>query len=126
MDYVDYYNESILYIQEKLLQYKGCPVVVLTHFPPLPEKSNNNKLYYSNNLSQLIEKNSIRVWCYGHSSQNIRYVFKDTFFITNPKYTFETRKLLTTITFMTSMEDIKSKEKWENILTPNATIKFFK
>lgn len=73
------------------LQKKYAKRIIVSHHAPIPEAVSEqlqNSWYaalYANNLDELIKRNSINYWIYGHSHQ-YRESFRihDTELVTNP------------------------------------------
>lgn len=91
---IEKYNEenhfSIDYITEEL-QKKYVKRIIVSHHAPTPEAISEqlqNSWYaalYANNLNELIKRNSINYWIYGHSHQYKEpFRIHETELITNP------------------------------------------
>lgn len=90
-DYVKWYNESVKYIYETTEKFKDMPVVILTHFAPLPfsihskyERSPLNAAF-ANDLRYLIdERPNITHWIHGHTHDSFNYIYNNTRIICSP------------------------------------------
>lgn len=128
LDYIDYFNNSISYIQEKLIEHLHDQVVIVSHFAPFPYSYEERKFikntyktpYYCNNLSELFKKfKNIRMWCHGHIHNGTRYVYKNTLVVSSPLNTKEDLKLIRG--FVRPFEYLKNNEPWENLIASHTT-----
>ena len=81
-DYITWHRESMNYISETTLKFINNPVVIFTHFAPLPfsiaPKYKNNPLNpaFASNISYLLEKRpNIVLWCHGHMHNYASYMY---------------------------------------------------
>ena len=123
-DTIHNFEESIEFLECSLRKYKNKPVVVVTHFAPLPhcvhEKYAHDTLnaYFANDLSWMFEKyKNIRLWCHGHIHTPVDFVYKGVRVIACPfgdgnengyEVPFGYGKRV-------SFDDIKSQKEWESI-----------
>lgn len=70
------HQQSVAWLDEALSQPFDGKTIVVTHFPPVPACLRSDDLgsdvacYYANDLSWLLEKHQIDLWCHGHSHIN--------------------------------------------------------
>jgi hypothetical protein len=90
-DYIMWHRRSVEYISEKTLRFMNKPVVVLTHFAPLPfsvdEQYKGDLLNpaFASDLSELIRlRPNIIAWVHGHTHSSFDYFYKNTRIICSP------------------------------------------
>lgn len=95
-DYIDYNGKSLEFLQEKLKEYKGEEVIVISHFAPLVQSLKDcdgivKKPYYANDLSTLIDNNpNIKLWCHGHVPNKVLYKYETTTVVASiPKFSLK-------------------------------------
>lgn len=72
-DHAYYFNFSLAFLKEKVLEYKNKPIIIATHYAPSPYSispqyaGNPLNPAFASNLNQFILENpNIRLWCHGH------------------------------------------------------------
>ena len=123
-DTVEYFEKSLKFLKAKLNKYKGKPIVVVSHFAPLPYSLSSGyahdvlNAYFANDLKDLFNKYNIRLWVHGHVHHCVDYVYRSTRVVACPfgngnengfdlPYKYGVR---------ISFEDIKSKKEWTELV----------
>ena len=90
-DYTVWYKESVRYISKISRKYAHTPVVVLTHFAPLPFSINDEYTgsplnpAFANDLRNFIGTHpNIVLWCHGHMHNSADYLYNNTRIICSP------------------------------------------
>ena len=116
---------------------KGKPIVIFTHFAPSPysiAKQYEGDLLnaaFTSNLNDFILANpQIRLWCHGHTHVPFDYILGETRIVCEPfgYYNENNAKLPFDYGKRISIEDIKSKKSWREILQneiKNGKIKYY-
>lgn len=90
-DYETWHNESVRFLSEVSLKYSDMPIVVVSHFAPLPDsvhekyKGSPLNAAFANDLSYLLRSRpNITLWCHGHVHDKFDYMYAKTRIICNP------------------------------------------
>ena len=72
-DHAYYFNFSLGFLKQKVLEYKNKPIIIVTHHAPSPycispqyQGSMLNPAFASNLNQFILENPQIRLWCFGH------------------------------------------------------------
>lgn len=125
LDHAYLFWQSFNYIKEKVIEAKGKPVIVVTHFAP--SNHSIHKDYegdmlngaFASNLNQFIIDNPhIRLWCFGHTHKKFNYLLGETRMVCQPfGYNNENNADLPfNYGLRIPIADIKSMKPWKEIL----------
>lgn len=124
-DHAYFFNFSIGYIKEKVQEYKHKPIIIVTHHAPSPYsispeyKGDILSAAFASNLNEFIIDNpQIRVWAHGHVHSPFDYILGQTRVVCCPFGYRNENNFALPENYGTriSIEDIKSKEPWTEIL----------
>ena len=125
-DHAYFFNYSFNYLKQKVMEYKGKPLIIVTHHAPSPysisDKYKGSMLNpaFASNLNQFIVDNpNIRLWCHGHCHSSFDYILGETRIVCEPfgygnennmeqKLPFDYGKRIL-------IKDIKSNKSWKSI-----------
>ena len=119
------FEEALKFLKFNLNKYTKKPVVVVSHFAPLPycvdKRYGRDALnaYFANDLSELFEKyDNLRLWCYGHVHHVTDFVYKGTRVISCPFGYGNENGFETPYKYgkRVSFADIKSRKGWTSIV----------
>ena len=133
-DHLSDAKEDYILLRRQLNKIKRGPVVVVTHFAPLPfsivDEYKNDPLsaYFASDFRELIKSNrKIKLWCHGHTHAKFDYIYRyktkgnlwgETRVICNPFGYFNENNAELPDNYGTRVKiaDIKSDKKWTDIL----------
>jgi Icc-related predicted phosphoesterase len=90
-DVIDFHNESFKWLSEKVEEYKGKKIVVVTHNGPsiksclLKYKNDPLTASFVSNLEGFIKRSNISLWVHGHTHNSADYMIGNTRIICNPR-----------------------------------------
>ena len=97
-DYVEWNKEAVHYISKTTLKFASKPIIVLTHFAPLPFSIHPKYAFnplnsaFANDLRTLISSRpNIVMWCHGHCHDAFNYVYSQTRIVCEPYGYFSER-----------------------------------
>lgn len=124
-DYEEFFIKSRLFLKEKLVEYVGKPVVIVTHFAPsmfsISKEFLNSPLNpaFAVDMTDLMKKYSnIRLWCHGHVHSGSDYLCYNTRVIARPFGYYTERNGKGAIGYGTRVKivDIKSMRPWTDLV----------
>ena len=111
-------------MQEKVLEFKYKPIIIVTHFAPSPYSIDSEYIgnpanpAFANNLNEFILTNpNIRIWAHGHTHKPFDYILGQTRVICEPFGYNNENKVDLPLNYgkQISIKDVRSELPWTTI-----------